>query len=340
LPTAAEAQRRFTLGGARQTIRALRAWPVCLQISRRCLVPERPVPTKAEVESYLKDRRNWGRWGADDQVGAVNLITAEKRVRAAGLVRSGRSVSLSRPFPKEPAANNPTPAQRFMRTNDHGTGGSAIDYYGVSYHGQATTHLDSLCHVWNHDGMYNGRQPTDEIGFDGARFGAITNWSTGIITRGVLLDVPRFRGVPFVTQERPIQGWELEDTARAQGVALEPGDALLVYGGREAWDRVNPIWGSGTSRPGLHASCLPFVRDNDVALLVWAMMDFMPNGYGLPWSMHRVIFAYGVGLVDNALLEPLAAACAEEGRYEFMLMVLPLVVVGGTGSPLNPIALF
>lgn len=303
-------------------------------------MPERPIPTKAEVESYLVDRRNWGRWGPNDQVGAVNLITAEKRARAAALVRSGRAVSLSREFPKTPAPNNPTPAQHYMGLLDRGSGAAAIDFYGISYHGQASTHLDSLCHVWDEHGMWNGRQPEAEIGFDGARWGAITNWSTGIITRGVLLDVPRFRGEPFVTQERPIHGWELEDVAQAQGVTLEPGDALVVYGGREAWDRVNPTWGSGTSRPGLHASCLPYIRDSDVSLLVWDMMDHMPNGYDIPWSVHGVIFAYGVGLVDNALLEPLAAACAEEGRYDFMLLVLPLVVAGGTGSPLNPVALF
>ena len=303
-------------------------------------MPERPLPTKADVESYLKDRRNWGRWGADDQVGAVNLITPEKRVTAASLVHSGRAVSMSREFPKNPAPNNPNPAQHFMRLIDRGNGGGALDYYGVSYHGQASTHLDSLCHVWNENGMWNGRKPTEEIGFDGAKFGAITNWSSGIITRGVLLDVPRFRGQAYVTQEAPIHGWELEDVALAQGIKLEPGDALVVYGGREAWDRENPQWGSGSLRPGLHASCLPFIRDNDVSLLVWDMMDLAPNGYEVAWSVHGVIFAYGVGLVDNALLEPLAAVCAEEQRYEFMFMALPLVVVGGTGSPLNPIALF
>ena len=143
-----------------------------------------------------------------------------------------------------------------------------------------------------------------------------------------------------MTQADPIHGWELEDVARAQGVTIEPGDAIAVYGGREAWDRVNPIWGSGQSRPGLHASCLPFIRDHDVSLVIWDMMDLAPNGYDLPWSVHAVIFAYGVGLVDNALLEPLAAACVEEGRSDFMLMALPLVVAGGTGSPLNPVALF
>ena len=304
-------------------------------------MPEHRLPTREEIEGYLRDRRNWGRWGADDQVGAVNLITPAKRVQAASLVRSGRSVSLCREFPKTPAGNNLNPAQHFMRLLDRGAGGgAAMDYYGISYHGVATTHLDSLCHVWNKDGMWNGRSPSQEIGFDGAHFGAITNWSSGIITRGVLLDVPRFRGEPFVTQDQPIHGWELEEIAQAEGVKLEAGDALIVYGGREAWDRVNPVWGSGPSRPGLHASCLPFVRDTDVSLLVWDMMDHTPNGYDIPWSVHGVIFAYGVGLVDNALLEPLAQVCAEEGRYEFMLMVLPLNVVGGTGSPLNPVALF
>jgi hypothetical protein len=99
-------------------------------------------------------------------------------------------------------------------------------------------------------------------------------------------------------------------------------------------------WGAGPSRPGLHASCLKFIRETDVSILVWDMMDHMPNEYGVPWTVHGVIFAYGVGLVDNALLEPLAAVCAEEGRYDFMLILAPLLVVGGTGSPLNPLAMF
>ena len=93
-------------------------------------------------------------------------------------------------------------------------------------------------------------------------------------------------------------------------------------------------------RPGLHVSCLPFIRDNDISVLVWDMMDHTPNGYNIPWSVHGVIFAYGVALLDNALLQPLAEACQEEGRYEFMLTIAPLRVAGGTGSPVNPIALF
>ena len=302
---------------------------------------ERRVPTKDEVLAYLKEDRNWGRWGENDQVGAVNMVPDEKRLAAAQLVKTGRAVSLSREFAKTPAPNNPTPAQHFMNRGVREPGGGlATDYYGVSYHGQSNTHLDALCHVWNEDGMWNGRNPDDVITFQGATWGSVEHWKEGIITRGVLLDVPKHRGQPFVTMEEPIHGWELEDVAREQGVALEPGDAICVYGGRDKWNEVNPMWGGDpTQRPGLHASCLKFLRESDCCLLVWDMMDFTPNGYDIPWSVHGSIFAFGIGLLDNALLQPLAEACAEEGRYEFMLTVNPLRVVGGTGSPVNPIAL-
>lgn len=304
---------------------------------------ERRVPTKEEVLAYLKDDRNWGRWGNDDQVGAVNMVTPDKRSSAARLVKSGRAVSLSREFPKTPAPNNPNPAIHYMKRVARGErDGFSADYYGISYHGTATTHLDALCHVWNEDGMWNGRNPDEAITMDGAIWGSVDHWAEGIITRGVLLDVPKHRGKPYVTQEEPVHRWELEDIAQEQGVTMEPGDALVVYSGREKWNEDgNPLWGSDPQlRPGLHASCLKFIRESDCCLLVWDMMDFTPNGYGLGWSLHGSIFAYGIGLLDNALLEPLAEACAQEGRYEFMLTVNPLRVVGGTGSPVNPIALF
>src|SRR5690349_10663136 len=172
-------------------------------------MPQRPLPTDKEVTSWIRERRNWGRWGKDDQIGAINLITPAKRVAAARLVRSGRSVSLSRPFPKEPGINNALPAQHYMRTVPRGTGGFAADYYGIFYHGVASTHIDALCHTWDDEAMWNGRDPKKEITFDGATFGSVEHWADGIITRGVMLDVPRHRGAPCVTQDTPIHGWEL-----------------------------------------------------------------------------------------------------------------------------------
>src|SRR5262247_3583945 len=265
-------------------------------------MPERKLPTEQEVQGWIRDRRNWGRWGKDDQLGALNLITPAKRAGAARLVRTGRSVSLSRPFPKDPGPNNPLPAQHYMRTHARGQGGFSADYYGIYYHGIASTHIDALCHTWDDDAMWNGRDPKKEITFEGARFGSVEHWAEGIMTRAVMLDVPRHRGVPCVTHEAPVHGWELDDILTKRGIRLEPGDAVCV--------------------------------------LVWDMLDHLPIGYDVPWAVHAAIFAYGVALVDNALLEPLAKACVEEQRDEFMLLVSPLRVVGGTGSPANPLAVF
>jgi kynurenine formamidase len=285
-----------------------------------------------EAEAVYVRRRNWGRWGPDDPMGAVNLITAEKRTAAAALVKSGRTVSLSRLF---------EPQQHFVQLNERGTGGSVVDYYGFLYHGVAVTHVDALCHVWDRHGMWNGRDPAREIDTRGSRFADITAFGGGLITRGVLLDVPHHRREPYVTVGRPVLGSELADIARAQGVAIRPGDALLIYSGREAYVAAGNTYGGATAqRPGLDVSCATFVRDHDVAVLGWDMHDAMPDKNGLPWPVHGVIFSYGVALVDNALLEPLAAACAEERRYEFMFMALPLKVPRGTGSPANPVALF
>ena len=306
---------------------------------------ERANPSREEVISYLRERRTWGRWGDDDGAGAVNLITDQKRAAAAGLVRTGRTVSLSRELPTKPGPGNPIPAQHWVRSLPFNVGGNAEDYYGTVYHGYSTTHIDALCHAWDEYGMWNGKDPEKVVTALGASFGGVENWSDGIVTRGVLLDVPRHRGVPYVTHDRPIHGWELEEIAQAQGVSVEPGDALVVYGGRELWQKDHPDtpYGlSGPNREGLHASCLPFLRDKDVSMLVWDMMDYTPSEYeGIyPFNVHTAIFSYGVALLDNALIQPAAEACAAEGRYEFLLMVLPLKVIGGTGSPVNPVAMY
>ena len=289
------------------------------------------MPSQAEVESWYTDRRNWGRWGDDDQKGAVNLITPAKSAAAAGLVRNGRKVSMSRVF---------EPEQHFLRKSPRAGGaGAVVDYYGFIYHGQTITHIDALCHMWDADGMWQGRDADVEVTTQGAAFGAIDSWSDGIVTKGVLLDVPRHRGEPHVTPERPVHGWELDEIARAEGVEVEPGDALLVYSGKDPYVRAGGEYGGG-DRPGLSVTCAKFIRDHDVALLGWDMMDSRPDPYGLAFPVHGVLFNYGVALLDNALLEPLAAACAEEGRYEFLFMGLPLKVARGTGSPVNPIAMF
>ena len=148
---------------------------------------DRGLPSKEQVKSYLRDRRNWGRWGDKGGAGAINLITAEKRLTAVALAKTGRAVSLSRPLNVEPSLENPRPAHHFMMKGGRPPdGGFATDYYGVSYHGTATTHIDALCHVWDSEGMWNEGDPSDVITFTGAEYGTVDDWSDGILTRGVL----------------------------------------------------------------------------------------------------------------------------------------------------------
>jgi kynurenine formamidase len=305
-------------------------------------MPGRTIPTEAELKAYLKEQSNWGRWGPDDELGTVNLITPEKRLQAAGLVKSGRVVSLARQLRTDSSPSNPRPVFHGVRTIDHGSGGVALDHFAIDFHGYTTTHLDAICHFWGADGMYNGRDPKTELTFEGATFGSIEPWSRGIVTRGVLLDIPKLRGEPYVTEDQPVHGWDLEDAAAAQDVTIEPGDALVVYCGREAWQAASPDAVYKTPNqpaPGHHASCLEFLREKDVAVLVWDFLDASPSGYWVSSAIHTGIHAFGLALLDNALLEPLAQACADEGRDEFMLTVAPLNIPGGTGSPVNPIAL-
>ena len=302
-------------------------------------MPEQPLPTEAEVRGYFDRCSNWGRWGADDNAGTVNLITPDKRREAAALVKSGRAVSLAYPLNTVGGPGNWNPAQHFLRTGPD----FSVDYIGLLFHGYATTHVDALCHIFWEGKMYNGKPSTD-VTTAGARSGSVDAWKTGITTRGVLIDIPRFRGEPYVSLDKPVRAWELHDAAAAQGSPLKPGDAVIVYSGRGAYFAANPnaVPGAAPS-PGLHVDTVPYLKENDAAILGWDQMDATPSGYevfrGLSVHVLTIVFA-GMPLLDNAYLEPLAEACREENRWEFLLTINPLHVRGGTGSPVNPVAIF
>jgi kynurenine formamidase len=305
---------------------------------------------------------NWGRWGADDQRGAVNLIDDAKRLEAARLVKSGTIVSLSRDVTTGP---NPTDfffAQQFVQQHD----GVAIDFFHTPIHTHSNTHLDALNHTWDVHGMWNGRDPESAFAGNRMTWADVSAWGDGIVTRGLLFDVPAYRGVDYVTIEEPVRGRELEAIAKAKGLEPTPGDALVVYCGRENWERDHGSYYlldvpsmtrepssfyTGLKRPGLSVSCLEYVRKADCALLMWDMLDAYPNdveeaqalGYQVvrpeysPWW--RTAWAYGIAVVDQARLDRLAEACRRLGRWEFMVAVAPLRISGGTGSPVNPLAI-
>ena len=303
---------------------------------------DRTPPTVEQFEGYRQRFSNWGRWGDDDQLGTLNHITDDARRAAAALVREGRTVSCARPLATQPGPRNPTPAQHFMRITERG----CSDYIGVSYHGFANTHIDALCHMFALDQqLYNGRSSSD-VTTQGAASCSVDHWRAGIVTRGVLYDIPRLRGADYVTLEEPVHGWDLEDAAKAQGIEPRPGDAVLVRSGHGPYFEANPDTAGSQpdmfQTPGLHASVIEFLYEREVALLGWDLMETPDQGYaGVNLPIHQVAIPYmGLPLLDNADFESLAELCAELGRWEFQLVIAPLVVIGGTGSPVNPIAVF
>ncbi|WP_432995663.1 cyclase family protein [Dactylosporangium sp. CA-233914] len=309
----------------------------------------RDAPSESDIRDQLWARKNWGRWGEGDQLGTVNLITQEKRIEAAQLVRDGVTISLSMPFPTSHSEVNPRPAQHLMLQRESRRGGGhASDYYGIAYHGLTSTHIDALCHVWDRDGIYGGRDPDQVLTAGRAQACDIDQWRNGLATRAVVFDVPGFRGVDFVEYDQPVHGWELEQIAESKSFEVRAGDALVVYCGRDRWPAELGEWGRrGHDRPayespraGVHASVLEFIRDTDASMLVWDMQDAYPTGcVDIAWTVHGAIWAYGLAVVDNASLGPLVEYCRTHDRSDFFLVTAPLRVEGGTGSPVNPIAI-
>jgi hypothetical protein len=212
-----------------------------------------------EVIGYFKTLSNWGRWGDDDRLGTLNLITPEGRRRAAALVQTGEVISLSRdidPENPDPLGSGIAVVQRFMGIGEvsHHVGKGAsrfdavTDFVGIAAHG-SNTHLDGLAH-YSWDGKnYNGFDFEENTSLGGARKLSIHHASDGIVSRGVLLDICALHGVEWLSPGQAIGPDELAAAEARQGVTVEPGDVLLVHTGHVARTLANgPICGSGTSR--------------------------------------------------------------------------------------------
>ncbi|MCL0029147.1 cyclase family protein [Dehalococcoidia bacterium] len=312
------------------------------------LVDRKPT-TVAEYLDYKKRFNNWGRWGANDQFGTLNHITSDVVRHAAGLVETGQTVSCANPIATEAVVPD---KQRNSRPADHRMSvwaqGSS-DYIGVSYHGFVNTHIDALCHFFTDDvnnggRLYNDRDPA-LVTDDGAMTNSVDNWKDGIVTRGVLYDIPRLRGVDYVALDKPVEGWELADWADQTGISPMDGDAVLIRSGDKAFWSANPDYDFAVpaNTPGNAPSILEYLFDTNASLLGWDLQEsgIRAHDYPARIAVHEVAIPHmGMPLLDNANFDRLAALCKELGRYEFHLSIAPLVVEGGTGSPVNPIATF
>ncbi|MGH7322116.1 MAG: cyclase family protein [Candidatus Rokuibacteriota bacterium] len=313
------------------------------------------VPSEAEVIGYLTTLSNWGRWGADDELGTMNLITPAKRVAAARLVRDGVGVTCARPIVTDITADTTFQVMRFMVDSGEGRDTAsperlrerrgAGEFIGMVFHGFTITHVDTPAHFFWEGKIYNGRSCNLITAREGAQVEAVELLHDGVVSRGVLLDVARTRGVRWLERGEGVMPEDLEAAERASGLRVETGDILLARTGNYARRAVDgPASPLQVGSPGPHAALTPWLRERGVAMFGSdTHNDVAPGAYprigNNPFHIVALV-AMGLWLIDNMNLEDLAQACAERNRWEFLLTVAPLRLRNVTGSPVNPIAVF
>ena len=301
----------------------------------------------ADFRELFDTVSNWGRWGHETERGALNHLTPARIAAAARLVQSGITVTLSRPLRTLAGPDLPEPADHHMTMltdADHGSGSLrfAKDYVGVDYHNDGHTHIDAFCHVAFDDLLFGG-EPADSVTVDGAGTGAIDILKDGLVGRGVLLDVPRARGVPWVEPGEHVFREDLEEAERGQGVTVGAGDILLVRTGHSRRQAELEPWDTPAAKAGLHPTAASFLAERQVAALGSdGNSDTAPSTTeGVSFPIHVLALnAMGVHLLDYLQFEDVAGRCEAIGRWDFLFATAPLRVVRGTGSPVNPTAIF
>ena len=286
--------------------------------------------SRAQFETWMTELSNWGRWGDDDQLGALNLITEAKRVRAARLVETGRVVSMARDMTVDRSADavaagaDRPPVLRGSVRNVFGIdteNGYFWERYEIEYHGTLVTHLDALCHVAWDGRVYNGRAfEAVATSADGCTEMGSVNLKGGLVTRGVLIDMPG-----QAVRRQDIEAWEAET-----GITISAGDALFLRTGRDVGQQ-----------GGYHPSLIPFFKERDIALLGADVPQEGGTVEGVSIPIHFfALVSLGVHLFDNMGLEELAETARELNRWEFLFMASPHGVPNGAGSAVNPLAVF
>jgi kynurenine formamidase len=306
--------------------------------------PARQELTSADIERWMTELSNWGRWGKDDQLGTVNLITPEKRKQAVALVKDGVTVSLAHDADKVKSLDNRDPFVQTMVNYGANTPGDFLmdTYSWTSYHGFAHTHLDALCHMFHNGKMYNGYSK-DEVTKDGAGKLSVLTLKHGIVSRGILMDIPRLKGVQWLEPATRIYPEDLEAWEKMAHVRVEKGDVIFIRTGRWARRAAQGPWPIIQRAAGMDASCTKWLKERDVAIVGSdTVSDVKPSGIkDVVEPVHQILLiAMGTPIFDNCDLEALGEACNERKQWVFFFSAAPLAVPGGTGSPLNPIAMF
>ncbi|MBI2969886.1 MAG: cyclase family protein [Gammaproteobacteria bacterium] len=302
---------------------------------------KRTFPSEAELDALFDEVSNAGRWGNDDEFGTLNYITAAKRVAAASLVRTGRALSLARDLDTRQSANNPSPVRHTMGYQSHYPIG-AVDALCLDTHGFALTHLDAVAHVYRGEDVYNGRKAPEVALPAGLAFGDMLAQKDGIFTRGVLLDIAAVRSVPWLAPDDAVYAADLDAAEKRQGIRVDTGDCIFVYTGLQKREAAEGPEDLGR-RVGIMPDAICWMHRRQIAVYSGDCVDALPNPYGPRYAIyfHAIaLAAMGLILLDIPALEPLVEACAKEKRSDFLVTMAPLRIRGGTGSPVNPIAVF
>jgi kynurenine formamidase len=301
----------------------------------------------AIVERMMPQVSNWGRWGADDDLGTLNYATEARRQAALRIPALGRTVACGRSL--TPRVTYPADAPLFhhmltagAEAPEHGAYILA-DWFGFQPHGASITHLDALNHMsWN-GRLYNGVPAAVVTAARGGAFGSSERVSRGVVTRGVLLDVPRALGVDWIEPGSPITPSQLEACQQAASVEVTPGDAVIVRTGRDRRLRAGGATSSGTDLAGLDVDCLPWLHERQVAMLACeGVHDILPARYDDIATPVHVLALVGMGLwlIDNVSADELARACVGERSWQFLFVLSPISLKNSTGVPVNPLAIF
>lgn len=282
-------------------------------------------------------------WAGGER-GALVALTPARVVAASREVRTGRTVTLAAPVETSSGPDNPEPAQHKMKSApDGGASGGldfAMDRFAMNVHGDADSHIDALCHVI-YDGTLHGGVAASSVTSDGATALSVEVARNGIVGRGVLLDIPRLRDVPWLEPGDHVTADDLAAAETAQGVRVGEGDLLFVRVGHRRRRAELGAWHTAERRAGLHPSALEFLADRRVAVLGGdGNNDTAPSSTeGVDFPVHVLaIHAMGLHLLDYLQFEDLTQACEKEGRWSFLCVIAPLRLPHATGSPVNPIA--
>lgn len=305
----------------------------------------KPALDAAEFEALYLRLRQVPAWGPADRRGALNHLTPKRVLAAAGEIRLGQTVSLGAPIETSLTPDDPAPAIHEMsgpagKQADPGGLTFAQDRLGVNVHSNVDSHIDALCHAMYRKALYNGVS-ADAVTPRGAEELSIEVARNGIVGRGVLLDIPRLRGIPWLEPGDLVTAAELAGAAEAQQVSVGPGDLLFVRTGHRRRRSEFGPWDAAQARAGLHPAALELIAERKVAVLGSdSNSDAAPSvAEGVELPVHVLaINALGLHLLDYLQFEDLLPLCESARRWSFFCVIAPLRLPHGTGSPINPIA--